>query len=217
MNKDKIRVMLLDDHPAIRQGIAMSIDIEEDMYVAYQCSGAHEALKFLSSDSADIILVDISLEGSADGFDFIKAVRDRFPSAKCLVLSMFDEAVYAEKALHYGAMGYITKKEPVEVVIRAIRQVVDGGLYLPKNISDKLIMKFMKQGDVHEGSEDERLTPKEKEILHYIGRGYSPGEIAKELKLSVNTVESHRRKMKLKLGFESSKELTKYAIKYKDM
>lgn len=213
MNIEKIRVMLLDDHPAIRHGIAMAIDLEDDMMVAAECSNVEDAVKIISNSSIDVVLVDISLEGGADGFDFIRAARERFTSVRTLVLSMYEETLYAERAILTGAAGYITKKEPVQAIINGIREVMNGSLYIPGDISGKLIMKLMKIGidedkDLHSG-----LTPREREILHLIGAGNTPAEIARELKLSVNTVETHRKHLKEKLGLRSSRELFKYAIK----
>jgi len=213
MSEEKIRVMLLDDHPAIRHGIAMAIDLEDDMMVAAECSNVEDAVKIISNHSIDVVLVDISLEGGADGFDFIKAARERFSSVRTLVLSMYDEALYAERAILTGAAGYITKKEPVQTIINGIREVINGHLFIPGDISGKLIMKLMKMGvdedkDLHSG-----LTPREREILRLIGAGNTPAEIARELKLSVNTVETHRKHLKEKLGLSTCRDLFKYAIK----
>ncbi len=216
MNETKIRVMLLDEHPAIRYGLSMAINLEDDMFVSSESSNVESAIKILAQDGADVVLVDISLEGDADGFDFIKAIHERYNSVKTLVLSMYDEIHYAEKAILSGAMGYITKKEPIEQIITGIREVMKGNLYILGDLSGKLIMKLMRMGqdgkpDYHKG-----LTPRECEVLHFIGAGYKPIEIARELKLSVNTVETHRKHLKEKLGLSSSRELFKYAIKISD-
>lgn len=213
MNKEKIRVMLLDDHPAIRHGISMAIDLEDDMMVAAECSNVADAVKIILNGSIDVVLVDISLEGGADGFDFIKAAKERFSSVKSLVLSMYDETLYAERAILTGAMGYITKKEPVQEIINGIREVMKGNLFIPGDISGKLIMKLMKMGVDENTDSHKGLTPREREILRLIGAGNSPAEIARELKLSVNTVETHRRHLKEKLGLNTSRDLFKYAIK----
>jgi len=213
MNKEKIRVMLLDDHPAIRHGVAMAIDLEDDMMVAAECSNVEDAVKIISNGSIDVVLVDISLEGGADGFDFIKAAKERFSSVRTLVLSMYDETLYAERAILSGAMGYITKKEPVQSIITGIRVVISGHLFIPGDISGKLIMKLMKMGVDEDKELNSGLTPREREILCLIGAGNSPAEIARELKLSVNTVETHRKHLKEKLGLKSSRDLFKYAIK----
>lgn len=204
--------MLLDDHPAIRYGIAMAIDLEDDLMVSAESSNVEWALQILSREEIDVVMVDISLEGGADGFDFIKAASDRFSSVKTLALSMYDEAVYAEKAIMAGAMGYLSKKEPISEIIHAIREVIKGKLYLPSDLSEKLILKLMKRGNENEVSLHKGLSPREKEILGFIGAGFTPREIARELKLSINTVESHRRNIKGKLGLDSSSELLKYSI-----
>lgn len=213
MSGTKISVMLLDDHPAIRHGLAMAIDLEDDMMVSAQCPDVEGAMKVLARRQIDLVLVDISLEGSSDGFDFIRAVHERYSEVKTLVLTMYDEAVYAERAILSGAMGYITKKEPVQDIITGIREVMKGNLYLPGDISGKLIKKLIKAGTEDETGSLKVLTPREREVLRFIGAGYTPTEISRELKLSVNTVETHRRHLKEKLGFATSRELFKYAIK----
>jgi len=212
----KIKVMLLDDHPAIRHGIAMAINLEDDLMVSAESSNVEEALQLLAKGKIDVVLVDISLEGSADGFDFIKAAAERYVSVKTLALSMYDEAIYAEKAIMAGAMGYLSKKEPVDEIINAIREVIKGNLYLPGDLSEKLILKLMKRGNENESNPHKSLSPREKEILSFIGAGFTPREIAHELKISINTVETHRKNLKEKLGFTSSSELVKYAIKTLD-
>ena len=216
MSKKKIRVMLLDDHPAIRHGIAMAINLEDDLIVSAESSNVEEAMRILAKGKIDVVLVDISLEGSADGFDFIKAAAARYVSVKTLALSMYDEAVYAEKAIMAGAMGYLSKKEPVDEIINAIREVIKGNLYLTGDLSEKLILKLMKRGNEDGTDSHGSLSPRERDILGFIGAGYTPREIAHELKLSINTVETHRKNLKEKLGFNSSSELVKYAIKFTD-
>lgn len=216
MSESKIRLMLLDDHPAIRHGLAMAINLEDDIVVSAQASNAESALAILAKEKIDVVLVDISLEGGADGFDFIKAVKERYSHVKTLTLSMYDEALYAEKAILAGAMGYLCKKEPVEEIINAVREVVEGHLYLPGDLSKKLIFKLMKKGDKDNSNPHKGLTPREREVLGFIGAGFSPKEIAIELKLSVNTVETHRRNIREKLGLSTSRELVRYAIKILD-
>lgn len=216
MNNNEIRIMLLDDHPAIRQGLALSINLEDDMVVSAECSNVEDAVKMLSRKRINLVLVDISLEGGADGFDFIKAVKERYSSIKTLVLSMYDEAVYAEKAIIAGASGYMTKKEPVDRIITGIREVMNGNLYLPGDISGKLIMKLIKSGGDDSALSQDGLTPRELEILYLIGCGYTPLEIARKFNLSINTIETHRKHLKEKLGLTSCRELLKYAIEKSD-
>ena len=216
MNETKIRVMLLDDHPAIRYGIAMAIDLEDDMMVSAQSSDVENAINIITREVVDIVLVDISLEGGVDGLDFIKAIHGRYNAVKTLVLSMHDEAFYAEKAILAGAMGYITKKGPVQEIITGIREVMKGNLYIPGDLSGKLIMNLMRKHQGEEIGSHIGLTPRENEVLQYIRIGYSPIEIARELKLSVNTVETHRKNLKDKLGLSSCRQLFKYAIKSSD-
>ncbi len=213
MNESRIKLMLLDDHPAIRYGLSMAISVENDIVVSSQASNAESALAILAKEKIDVVLVDISLEGGADGFDFIKAVKEHYRDVKTLILSMYDEVFYAEKAILAGAKGYLNKKEPVEEIINAVREVMKGNLYLPADLSKKLILNLMKKGNEDGITPYKGLTPREREVLRFIGSGFSPKEIAIKLNLSVNTVETHRRNIREKLGFVSSRELVKYAIK----
>ncbi|HPS58752.1 MAG TPA: response regulator transcription factor [Spirochaetota bacterium] len=217
MNKSEIRIMLLDDHPAIRHGLALSINLEDDMVVSAECSNVEDAVRMLSRKRINLVLVDISLEGDTDGFDFIKAVKERYSSIKTLVLSMYDEAVYAEKAIVAGASGYMTKKEPIDRIITGIREVMNGNLYLPGDISGKLIMKLIKAGGDDSALSRDGLTPRELEILHLIGSGYTPLEIARKFNVSINTIETHRKHLKEKLGLTTCRELLKYAIEKSDI
>ncbi len=212
MNDKKIHIMLLDDHPAIRYGLAMAIDLEDDMIVSAQSSDVEGAIAILSQHKIDVVLVDISLHGNSDGFDFIKAVNERYRDVRTLVLSMYDEALYAERAILGGAMGFITKKEPIVNVITGIREVMKGNLYINGDISGRLIMKLMNVG-FEEKEPLMKLTPREREILRFIGAGFTPIEIAKKINISVNTVETHRKNIKEKLGIPTSRELFKFAIK----
>ena len=217
MSGTLIRVMLLDDHSVIRQGLAMAINLQNDMMVCAQCSCAASAIEEISKNMVDVILVDISLEGGADGFDFIKAIHSRYKSVRTLVLSMHDEVHYAEKAVLTGSMGYITKKESIETIISGIRDVMKGNIFVSGDMSGKLIKKLVRSE--HLKDEDDcqgLLTPREMEIFNLIGAGNTPKDIARELYLSVHTVETHRRNIKEKLGLASSRELVKYAIKKKD-
>ena len=162
----------------------------------------------------DLAIVDISLESEASGIDLIKTLRDRYAGIKTLVLSMHDENVYAERALRAGARGYVAKKEAPAVIIEAIRTVMKGEPYLSGRISIKIIDRLFQGKDTGEQSMPELLSDRELEIFRMIGNGMGTGDIAKKLHISVNTIESHRKKIKDKLGIQKGSELVKAAVQW---
>ncbi len=209
-----INIILVDDHPLVRQGLKKVIEKEPDLAVIQETGSAEEALRLINKKEPDLAIVDISLEGEANGLDLTKTLRERFRSIKVLVLSMHDENTYAERALRAGARGYITKKEAPAVLIDAIRTVLKGDLFLSSKISMNIISRLFQGKDASEVSITEVLSDRELEIFHLIGTGMSTGDIAKTLNISVNTIESHRKKIKEKLGISKGTELVKSAVQW---
>lgn len=210
----RIRVMIIDDHPLVRQGIAKVLEKEPDMEVVAESGNANEAINLIARNEPAFIIADISLEGEVNGIDLVKAVRERFPSIKVLVLSMFDEAIYAERAIRAGARGYMTKKEAPTNVAGAIRAIMKGELYLTGGISGRIIDKLLHSSGDSTQTPVDILTDREFEIFQLLGNGFGTGEIARRLNLSVNTVESHRKKIKDKLGIKKGPELVKSAVQW---
>jgi DNA-binding NarL/FixJ family response regulator len=209
-----IKIIIVDDHPLVRQGMKKVIEKENDLSVIHEAGSAEEAIRHIGRDEPDLAIVDISLESEASGLDLIKALRDRFPRIKALVLSMHDENIYAERALRAGARGYVAKKEAPSVIIEAIRTIIKGGLYLSSRISMNLIDKiFQGKGQTPE-SVSGVLSDRELEIFQMIGSGTSTGDIARRLNISVNTIDSHRKKIKEKLGIQKGPELVKAAVQW---
>lgn len=211
---NKASVLIVDDHPLIRQGIKRIIDMEDDMVVCNEASSADEAISHLSKGEHDIVIVDITLDGGVSGIELIKAIRKRYKDIKILVLSMHSETIYVERALRSGAHGYITKKDAPQNIVEAIRTVLKGEIYVGKNLSGKIINKLIHGYGEDTGMPIDNLSDREYEIFELIGSGYGTGEIARRLNLSANTVESHRKKIKEKLGIQTGPELVKNAVQW---
>ena len=210
---EKARVMLVDDHPIVRQGLANLIDAEDDLVVCAQAENADEALAALPEARADVVVIDVAL-GERSGLELVKDVRARWPDMPMLVLSMHDEMLFAERALRAGAKGYIMKQEATEKVMEGIRRVLGGELY----VSEKMAARLMSQAVNNKGSPKEnplaRLSDRELEVFTMIGHGLGTREIAGRLILSVKTVEAHREHIKEKLNLKNGTELMRFAVQY---
>ncbi len=206
--KNEYSVMLVDDHPIVRQGMAVLINQEPDLTVANEASNATEALQKLDQFVPDAIIIDVSLQGTS-GIDLTKTLKDRLPQIPILILSMHDETLYAERALRAGARGYVMKQEAAETVISAIRTVISGNIYLSSALSAKVlrdIVDGVKPSDTDLYGID-RLSDRELEVFELIGRGYATRRIAESLNLSVKTIETHRAHIKQKLKLKNATEL----------
>jgi len=206
--------MLVDDHPLVRQGIKKILEQEPDIEVISEVASADEALATLSHHDPHILIIDISIEGKTDGIELVKILKKDSYNVKTLMLSMHDEAAYIERAMKAGADGYVAKKDPSSFIIDAVRTILNGDMYLSTSVSGKVINKLMNVS--RNKTEDYKgLSERELEIFSLIGQGFVTGEIAKELGLSVNTVESHRRHIKEKLSLEKGSDILKAAIEYR--
>jgi DNA-binding NarL/FixJ family response regulator len=205
--------MLVDDHAMFRHGMEMLINREPDMKVVAEACDGEEALALLMSDHHfDIVLMDVSLK-THSGLDVIKRVHNKVPGLPVLVVSMHDEAVYAERALRAGARGYVMKQEPGKVLLNAIREVLDGNLCLNKEVQARLL-KRMTTGNSKSEPLISSLSPTEFEVLHLIGVGNSSQEIARVLCRSIKTIETHRYNIRTKLNLKDAAELVRYAIQW---
>jgi len=207
----KLRVFLVDDHRVLREGMQRLIDFEKDMEVCGQASDAAEALARAPAAKPDLALLDLGLKGTG-GLDLIKSLRQRLPKLSILVMSMFEESMYAERALRAGAKGYIMKHEPSEAVIAALRQVAKGRTFLSPEMSQRMLDKIS-TGPTN-GSPLDALSDRELEVFRLIGQGLKPGAIAEALHLSVKTVETYRDQIKTKLNLDNASELSRYAISW---
>lgn len=213
MSASKVQVMLVDDHAMLRHGMAMLINLEPDMEVLAEAGDGEEALATLKSGRhADIVLMDASLK-TLSGFEVIKNIHILIPELPVLMVSMHDEAVYAERALRAGARGYVMKQEPGEVLVTAIREVLKGNIYLSKPMHAKLLNRVV-TGNSESEPLINSLTPSEFEVLHLIGSGHSSQEIARLLSRSIKTIETHRFNIRTKLNLKDGADLIRYATQW---
>ncbi len=207
------RVLLVDDHPIVRQGLRRLIDQEEDLDVCGEAETVREARAAIREHRPDAIIVDISLK-QGDGLELVRDVRAQYPSLPILVLSMHDETIYAERMLSAGASGYIMKQAASEQFLVAVRRVLDGAIYVSDSISNSMIQKFTSGGAPIAANPIDRLSNREIQILHLIGKGLSTREAAEALNLSIKTVESHRQRIKKKLNLTTGTQLVQYAVNW---
>ncbi|MDY6970074.1 MAG: response regulator transcription factor [Spirochaetota bacterium] len=215
VKKDKqIKILLVDDHPILRQGIRQVVEGTGEFQVCGEASNANDAIKEINKNKPDVVIVDIMLDGNVNGIDLVRSIRERFSDIYTIILSMHEESLYAERAVRAGARGYIMKEVAPKNIIDAIRTVLAGELYLSENQSKKIIDKLVHGSVDTDGLSLDELSDRELEIFQLIGNGFSVKEIAKKLNLSIYTVESHRRNIKIKMKLNSSSEVTKHAIQW---
>jgi DNA-binding NarL/FixJ family response regulator len=208
----RAKVLLVDDHPIVRQGLAQLINAAADLIVCGEASTGREALDMIPKVKPDIAIIDISLE-DRNGVELIKDILAHQPDLPCLALSMYDEAMYAMRVLRAGGRGYVMKHEVPKKVLGAIRQVLNGHVYLSEKMSTRLVDQMVQTtpGSTPPAAE---LSDRELEVLTLIGRGQSTREIAEKLFLSVKTVEAHRERIKEKLQLKNGPELLRYAMQF---
>ncbi len=210
---EKARILLVDDHPLVRQGLATALNNEADMEVCGQAEDVRGALAQVKETSPHLAVVDLMLKDSS-GLELIKDMQVRFPDVAILVLSMRDEGFYAERVLRAGAHGYITKEEGPAKVIEGIRKVLGGDVYISEKMASKVMNKLVAGRGRSASSGVEDLTDRELEIFELIGEGLTTREIAAQLHVSSKTIDSHREHIKEKLGIDSANDLLKYAIRW---
>ena len=209
----KSRVFVVDDHPIVRQGLALLIDRESDLAVCGEAEDAHSATQLIANAKPDILIVDISLNGP-DGLDLLKDIRMRYPELPVLILSMHDESIYAERALRAGAQGYIMKQEATEKVLVALRRILSHEIYVSERIANRMLQRYIGNRGASRPASIADLTDRELEVFRLIGEGHSTRRIAEELHISVKTVESYQAHIKEKLSLRSARELVQHAIQW---
>lgn len=207
------RIMIVDDHPLMRQGLAATIESAQNMKVCCQVSSAEEAMDEIAGANPDIVIVDISLPGMG-GLELIKHLRNLYPDLKTLVVSRHDEVLYAERAIRAGARGYVMKLEAGEVIVEAIRRVMRGGIFVSEEINERLLMSMASGRPSIAQSPMEILSDRELEVLELFGKGQTTRDIAERLHLSVKTIESYRSRIKEKLHLSSATELMQRAVQW---
>jgi DNA-binding NarL/FixJ family response regulator len=207
------RILLVDDHPAVREGLAESINRESDLKVCAQAEDRLGAARAIESEKPDLVVIDLSLKDSS-GLELIKDIHTRWPELLILVVSMHDETLYAERVLRAGAQGYITKQEATRNVLLAIRRVLSGGIYLNERISSTILARLAGTPKLLSDSISDLLADREMEVFELTGQGLSTREIAEQLAIGMKTVDTYRTRIKEKLNLESTSELLKLAIRW---
>jgi len=210
---DKAKIVIVDDHPIVRQGLKELINHENDLTVCGQAGDAHQAMKIIKSLSPDMVIVDITLK-EKNGMELIKDIKVQYPNLPVLALSMHDETLYAERAIRAGARGYIMKQQATEKVVAAIRKVLKGEVYISERMVAKVMGKLAGVKTETSASPLDCLSDRELEVFLMIGKGHGTRQIAKKLHLSIKTIETYRSHVKEKLNFADSTELLQYAIQW---
>ena len=208
----KKKIVVVEDHPIVRRGIVQLINIEEDICTVGEAETTFEALEILQKKKPDLVLVDLSLKGGS-GLELIKDINKIYPEMLIIVVSLHDENVYAERVMRAGAKGYIMKSEATESILTAIRQVLNGGLYLSSNMQSNMLNKMV--GGVNPlKPEIDVLSDREFEVFELVGKGFSTRKIAEELFLSIKTIDTYKSHIKTKLNIKGSTELIQFATEW---
>jgi DNA-binding NarL/FixJ family response regulator len=211
--ENKTQVLLVDDHPVVREGLTTIINHEQDLNVCGEADDAYQALKAAAELKPDVVVVDISLKNS-DGIELTKSIKAGYPKLSVIVLSVHDESVYAERALLAGAKAYLMKDAVSENIVKAIRTVLSGEIYVSNTISKKFLHKIAGDKAGTTKTPIENLSDREFEVFRLIGEGYKASHIAKQLHLSTKTIETYRSRIKEKLNLPNAAELLQYSIKW---
>lgn len=212
--KSPARILIVDDHPAVREGLSMRIARQPDMEVCGEAADVAEALRLLATAKPDAAIVDIALK-TGNGIDLIKRIKTRDDSVRILVCSMYGETVYADRALRAGAMGYITKEHATDKILAAIRQVLAGKIYLSDTMAQKLLHTALGQPAAAAGRAPiEKLSDRELEAFQLFGQGLETTQAAERMRVSPKTVETYCARIKQKLGLTTRTELIRQAVQW---
>ena len=206
-------IMLVDDHPLVRERLTEIINRESDLSVIGEAEDRHEALKIIRAKRPDLVIVDLKLK-SSDGLELIKDIHNQWPGMKMLVVSMYDESLYAERVIRAGALGYITKQEATRKVLVAIRRVLAGAIYLDEALASRIIGRLNNHGGPVSGNPADLLADRELQVFEMTGRGLSTNDIAAQMHIAVKTVETYRSRIREKLKLKDSSEMLQLAISW---
>jgi DNA-binding NarL/FixJ family response regulator len=209
---EKKRVLVVDDHPMVRERLAEEVEREGDLAVCGQAETRHEALERIKQTSPDLVIVDLSLKASS-GLDLIKDIHDRWPNLRLLVVSMHEESLYAERVIRAGAHGYITKQQATRDIVVALRTVLAGDLYLNPRMASQMVARLTSNLDAASGHPSDLLADRELQVFELTGQGFSTRQIAGQLHIEVKTVETYRARIKEKLRLKDYSELLQLAIR----
>jgi DNA-binding NarL/FixJ family response regulator len=210
-DESKTRILIVDDHPMMREGVKQRINRESDLAVCAEAASAAEALEAIPKHDPEMVIVDVAMAGK-NGIELVKDIKVRHPRLPVIVLSVFDESLYAERALWAGARGYVMKQESADVLVQAIRRVRSGQVFVSERVSAKILNRVAGRRGEATDSPIEELSDRELEVFRLIGDGYGAREIAAKLHLSAKTVATHTEHMKRKLSLSSTRALTRFAI-----
>ena len=211
----KSRVFIVDDHPLVREGLANLINEQDDLIVCGEAEDSAQAITRLATARPDVALIDISLKNES-GLELVKNLGVQFPRVALIVLSMHDEALYAERALHAGARGYMMKRETTKSVLASIRHVLKGGIYVSEKVVNRMAARSGSSRKAAASSPVERLSDRELEIFRLLGEGRTPSQIASDLNLSLKTIQAYCARAKEKFGVTSLTELLRAALRWED-
>ena len=211
----KRRVFLVDDHPLVREGLTNLINGQNDLVVCGEAEDSAGAITGITKARPDVVLVDISLKNES-GLELVKNLENQFPLVALIVLSMHDEALYAERALRAGARGYVMKRESTKSVLASIRRVLEGGVYVSERVVNSMARRISSSPKRVESSPVERLSDRELEIFRLLGQGRTTAQIAEDLHLSLKTVQAYCARAKEKFGVTSLTELLRAALRWDD-
>ncbi|PTX92682.1 response regulator transcription factor [Opitutus sp. ER46] len=212
-HSSKVRVLLVEDHPITRQGLKALVNQQLNLEVCGETDSATDAVELVAQLRPNIVVADVSLK-NASGLDLTKLLKERYPELPVLVVSMHDEALFAERALRAGAMGYVMKQEAGEKIVTAIQQLIRGELYLSNKMKERVLHRFVSKKSDGMVFAMDTLSHREMEVFQLIGNGYSTRQIAEKLNLSSKTIDSYREHLKLKLGLDSGADLMRHAIQW---
>ncbi len=207
------RIMIVDDHPIVREGYVHLIQRRNDLQVCAQAGGKVEAIQQIRNSSPHLIIVDISLSDGS-GLELIKDVKSQFPQIKLLAVSMHDESLFAERCIRAGAQGFVNKQQAPEQLIKAIDRVLSGKIFLSQEITERMISRSIGAMEDQTLSPIEKLSDRELEVFEQIGQGETTRQIACKLNLSAKTIETYRENIKHKLNLSNATELTRHAIQW---
>ena len=211
----KSRIFLVADHPLVREGLANLINRQDDLCVCGEAEDSAEAISGIAETRPDVALIDISLKNES-GLELIKNLESQFPLVALIVLSMHDEALYAERVLRAGARGHVMKRETTKHVLASIRRVLEGGVYVSERVVNAMARRLGSSAKLTAGSPVECLSDRELEIFRLLGQGRTTSQIADDLHLSLKTVQAYCARAKEKFGVNSLGELLRAAIRWED-
>ena len=213
-SKKRTRILIVDDHPAVREALAIRVGRQRDLEVCGEAGDMSEALRLIGDAQPDVAVVDISLK-SSNGIDLIKRIKNRDEHVRILVWSMHSESLYAERALRAGALGYINKDQATERIVEAIRRVLEGKVWLSEAMTERMLQRTVGGGrDEMTRSPLNVLADRELEVFRLIGEGVKTAEIAERLHLSIKTVETYRDRIRQKLELDDGTKLARYATEW---